>query len=341
MPNWCRVHGAAVGDKAEQVCAVNTRKVLVPNTDPPEYLFESTSPDVDGNKDYLLLDRDGFEAGEYEGNPAFVVSGERKWGPPTELISEWSREFQDLTFYLRYSVQGLWNAGTLMFRNGEVEFVEHVVGWFRTMLTQPYDAPVHHYVVAFKDEPGVVEQVQRLAACGRIFRTETTDRFHSPWLGDVWAFRGDPEDLLKEGVQFAYEPIAYTVDEHTFKESIIDNALYAARRSLQVSECPIELTCEEEQFLRDATPVGTISSDPKGEAERAMRPRLQELDIFATRDQLALLLTSDQLTQDRRDQIKAAMERPLWTKEWPEWKEEMTPAASSEEKGVDHLIKLE
>jgi hypothetical protein len=233
MADWSNDTIVVVGDNAERVLALNERRVKIENTDPQEFEFLSNSTNEEGHKDYLILRRGhaGFEPAThdrhvsdlYEGPPALWLSGERTWGPPLTLVKEWSEEFPDLTFYVHYENEGIWDAGTYRIKNGKIDLIEHRVGWFMAT-TKPNDEPVHHFVVAFADDPANLLKVKQLAEAKTIFHTETTDRYSCPWNGDVWAFRCAPEQLLKEGVKFAYDPVAYTLDEEVYLGSMYDRA---------------------------------------------------------------------------------------------------------------------
>jgi hypothetical protein len=99
------------------------------------------------------------------------------------------------------------------------------------------------------------------------------------------------------------------------------------------------LTDEEKQWLQSATVVVGVPVDNHAEAVRIIRDRHQAMNIFATRDQLVMLLGWDQLTEERRKEITAAMQQPAWTNDWPEWREKMAPQQSSEP-GTDFLEEL-
>jgi hypothetical protein len=222
-------------------------------------------------------------------------------------VKEWSQRFADLRFYLTYNVEGLWDAGVYEFVNGHSGLRDHHVGWFRMAKD---GEPVHHYVVCFEDDnPADMVKIKRLADAKLIFRPSDSgaDQFKG-----AWAFRCQPEDLLKEGVRFAYDPMPYTLDEEVYLESVWNRAMDQARSEAHLCRCPVKLTDDERQSLE-----GAVAGEP--EDVRAAVRSDQSLDLYETRDQLAALLKADFLTEVRREEIRAAMQHPGWTKDWPQW----------------------
>jgi hypothetical protein len=239
---------------------------------------------------------------------------------------------------MTYSIEGLWDEGAYRINNGHIELIEHRVGWFTAMLTEPYRAPVHHYVVSFQEEPANLLKVKQLADAGTLLRTETTRG--SPWGRDVWACRCDPEELIQEGLQLAYEPIAYTLDEDTYLWSMHNRPRDPEQNRVELCTCPITLLEDERDWLmaRDEAERDEPDTDSPEDPLCAL-PRIRHrLGVCTTRSDLLTVLTKPDLTTARRADIEAAMRHPRWTREWPQWSGKpgsaSQPVVDAEDAGV-------
>jgi hypothetical protein len=345
MANVAEVTIAVVGNNAERVLVLNHRRSFSCSRG---FEFESMSSDKHSDKDYLQLTKGcwGFgcpahhtDTSDLWGGPAaLVIHGQRNWRPPLRLVQEWSVEFPDLTWYMTYRIEGLWDEGAYKIKSGQIKLIEHRVGWFKTMQTKPYGAPVHHYVVAFENDPVSLLKIKQLSDVGTLFRTETTHG--SPWGGDVWAFRCDPQELLKEGLQFAYEPVAYTLDEEMYIWSMRNRPRDPEQNSVELCTCPIKLLegeCEWLMAREEPDGDGPASDLPEDPPCRVPRIR-HRLGVLTTRSDLTALLTRPNMTAARRAEIEAAMRHPRWTREWPQWSEKpgsvSKPVVDAESAGV-------
>jgi hypothetical protein len=310
MTNWCDF---VFECDDVRVLAVNQRLERLRGDDlnNADRVLHSQGTDDEGRKDWLLT-REGFQR-QPSGKVALV--GETKWGPPKMVLDEISAEFPDTTFELRYGVDSLWDSAIYHVKNRGWELIERQVGWFRSM-RRPYSAPVHHHVIRFADADVATQvRVRELAEAKVIFRCETTE-YHA----DSWACRCDPRDL---GTRLDGEPLAYTLDEMIYLDSMHSRARETERRAVALCGCGIQLTDEEKRWVA-ANDLVAIPDDVPLEKhpeywDRTLAHARHELGIYTTRYDLRLLLTKPDLTAARYGEIEAAMRTPGWTREWPEW----------------------
>jgi hypothetical protein len=143
--------------------------------------------------------------------------------------------------------------------------------------------------------------VARLREAGDVFHTPDTAREYSK----LWATRTDPADF---GVP-REDVYAYTLRETVFLESCCDRSDFPFAR---LCGRPIKLTESEISWLRDNLP------------DRIAR-ECERLGLWTTAEALHALLANDSphappfISKNRKAEIEAALQRPVWAERWPVW----------------------